>query len=668
MSAQGTTTDTIDLADIARSLRRGWRWILGGLLTGGLVALLVILFVPRRFDGGASAIIRATPEAGGSLLSRLTEGGGAGAGAASLLGAGANAPIETDIQIMSSRAVIGTVVDSLLLQVEVRSPSIPAQALLRTAHLPGAFEHFTVSVRRTGAGPYHYDAGGTSGEVIANGVMTLPVGTLTLRGALPDAFTLRLYDREEAILRTSKNLAVSKAGGEVVRVAFRARDSLTAANVPNAVLVDYLARKKTDDRGANAHRAEFLRLQIDSTAVLQSNAEERLRRFQEQSGLIDPQVIGKLELETVADLRKNLGALQVEQGALDQLLAQVASGRMTARQLVAFPSFLKSPGINDLLRQLAELETDRTKLLERRLETDDQVVALSRSIANIEGQLVPLAQAYASALRQQGGDLTRQIGTVTSKLTTFPGAAQSAARNTREVLRLNQLSFALQTQLVQARLAAISEGGDVRALDRAVPPREAAFPEPWLTSSLGLGVGLLLGMVAAIVSGSHGRYLEGPAAIERVLGVPAVRYLPGTPLLMTGREIARTLLLIPIELHTSTDQVATRLAETALARGGSATVLDFSESGSPAVAGSSANTVIVRAEESSSFVVVRLPGLSSESTAAVLSHARPVLLVAPDGRVKRRALTAALETLRRLDVPCAGVVLAGSSNGTVASR
>ena len=657
MSVNGTSTDTIDLADIARSLRRGWRWILGGLLAGGLVALLVILFSPRRFNAGASAIIRSAPEPGAGLLSRLGDGA-AGAGAASLLGAGASAPIETDIQILSSRAVVGAVVDSLLLQVEVRTPSVPAISILRAARLPGAFKHLDVSLRRTAAGRYHYEAGATSGDVAGGATISLPVGTLTLRDALPDATTLRLYDREDAVRRTAKNLAVSKAGGEVVRVAYRARDSLTAANVPNAVLVDYLARRKTDDRGANAHRVEFLLVQIDSTAVLQASAEERLRLFQEQSGLIDPQVIGKLELETMADLRKSFGALQVEEGALDQLLAQVASGHMTARQLAAFPTFLKSPGINDLLRQLSELDTERSKLLERRLETDDGVVALSRSIANIEGQLVPLARAYSGALRQQRADLTAQIGAVTSRLTTFPGSAQSAARNTREVLRLTQLSLALQSQLVQARLAAISEGGDVRALDRAVAPKEPAFPEPWLTSGLGLGVGLLIGLAAAIVSGSHGRYLDGPGAIERVLGVPAVRYLAGSPLLMTGREATRTLLLIPVEPRTSTEQVAMRLADTASARGETATVLDFSRQGAMAVAESSPSALIARAEQNLSFVVVRLPGLSSDSTAAVLSHIRPVLLVAPSDRVERKMLVAALETLRRLDVPCLGVVLA----------
>ena len=37
-------------------------------------------------------------------------------------------------------------------------------------------------------------------------------------------------------------------------------------------------------------------------------------------------------------------------------------------------------------------------------------------------------------------------------------------------------------------------------------------------------------------------------------------------------------------------------------------------------------------------------------------------------RVQRSVLTAALDTLRRLDVPCAGVVLAESPNGVISAR
>ena len=650
-----TAADTVDLADIARSLVRGWRWILGGVAAGAAVGLLVLLFAPRRFDGSATAIIRATPEAGGSMLAKLGEAG-AGGGAAALLGGGITPPIETDIQILSSRSVVGAVVDSLHLQVEVRSPALPSDLVVRATRFAPSFKDLQVSVDRVAPGQYRYSSGGESGSVTADGKIVLPIGTLVLQSALPEQLRLRVFDRDEEIQRISKNLSVAKAGGEVVRVGFRARDSLSAAAVPNAVLVDYLARRKTDDRGVNAHRAEFLAQQLDSTSALQRNAEEALRRFQEQSGLVDAQVIGRLELESAADLRKNLGALEVEGGALEQLLAQVKTGQLTPRQLIAYPSFLKSPGINDLLRQLAELETDRTKLLERRLESDQQVMALSQSIANIEGQLMPLAASYASALRKQRASLQSQLGQITTRLTSLPGSAESSTRLTREVLRLNQLSLALQTQLVQARLSAISEGGDVRALDRATPPRKVAFPEPWLTMGLGVAVGLVFGLAAALFASAHGRYLEGTGAIERLLGVPAVLFTPGVPLLMSGREALRTLLIVSIDDDTITEPVAARLAGTARARGDLVTVLD----GSDGSAAQSINALIDSAEEASSLVLVRLPGFASEVTAAVLNSSRPVLLVAREGRVNRRALVGAAETLKRLNVPCAGVVLVDS--------
>jgi Mrp family chromosome partitioning ATPase len=64
-------------------------------------------------------------------------------------------------------------------------------------------------------------------------------------------------------------------------------------------------------------------------------------------------------------------------------------------------------------------------------------------------------------------------------------------------------------------------------------------------------------------------------------------------------------------------------------------------------------------------VIVRLPGLASDETAAALNRERPVVLVAPPGRVDRRSLLGAIQTLRRLDVPCAGVVVNRASDAVV---
>jgi tyrosine-protein kinase Etk/Wzc len=651
--------DTIDLADIARSVRRGWRVVLGSVAVCLALALLVILFGPRRFEGKASAIVRSA-DPSSSLLARLGGDalGGAAAGAAgALLGVGSS-QIETEIQILESKSVLGEVVDSLQLQIQVREPEgVPSSRLVRSTRLPGSFRRLDLRFQRTGGGEFKVTGDGVGTTVAAGGIVATPVGILTLRESLPARFALRLLDHEDAVKQVGKHLDVKKAGGEVLAVSYRAADSITAAAVPNAALSTYLTRKKTSDRGVNAHRVEFLSAQLDTTALQLSAAEQALRKFQERSGLLDPEVMGKLELEQAADLRKSLGEVEVEQGALDQMLAQVAAGHMTKRQLAAFPSFLKSPAINSILQQISELETQRTQLLERRLESDQEVVALTQSIADLEAQLVPLGKAYSGALQRQRTEIEGQLGTMAAQLDQFPGAAQTSGRLVREVKRLGLTYAALQTQLVEARLSAIAEGGDIRELDRATVPKSVAFPDPVLTTAAGLGAGLIVGLLLALVMGSHGRYLEGPAAIERAAGVPALRFDPRAPLLMSGRSAIKTVLLIPVEEGVSTLKVAERLADTALARGDSATILDLTAPAAAAPLGASVGGLISRLEQEHSLVIVRLPGMAADSTAAALSDERPVLLVAPSRRVSRRDLTSALDTLRRLDVPCAGVVL-----------
>src|SRR6185503_14646325 len=97
----------------------------------------------------------------------------------------------------------------------------------------------------------------TSFTVPTGQPVALPVGRLWLtqaaRGAQRGRYEIQLFDREDAVTRMRKRLSVSKAGGEVLRVAFRTSDSLTAAAVPNLLVDYYLDLRHTTDRGTNLH-------------------------------------------------------------------------------------------------------------------------------------------------------------------------------------------------------------------------------------------------------------------------------------------------------------------------------------------------------------------------------------------------------------------------------
>ena len=661
MRTPDETADTLDLAELARAARRSWSFIVALTLLGAAAAAGLLLFGPRRFQAASSIVVRSQQSSRASLLAKFA--GGAD-GAASLLDAGSSSPLETEVQILSSRELVGRVVDSLQLQVQVRAPDgIASNAVVQAARLPGAFKprKYTVS---SGADGTIRVVGRDTTVTVPNGQpVVLPVGRLSLTSAVHTGgpYEIQLFDREDAVTRIGKRISISKAGGEVLRVTCRTSDSVTAAAIPNLLVGYYLALRHTTDRGTNQHRVEFLTAQLDSVTRQLAIAEQSLRGFQESSRLIDPQTIGKLSLERAGELRATIGENDVERGALEQLMGQVSAGSMSVRDLAAYPAFLKSPAINALLTQIGELETERSKLLVTRLDSDSEVVALSKSIRTLEGQLGPMATAYQSSLKRQHQDLSLQLDSLRTALGAFPAELASGNRLQRSVLQLSQVQTAMQAQLVEARIAAVTEGGNVQSLDIAEPPMRVAFPRPLPTMAAGLGGGLFVGVAIAMFVGMLGRWVQDPATLERTTGAPALRFDPHLPLLL-GASTTRTILVAPLGSGNSAyiDPVIARLVETAALRSVSATVLDLSAGTVPDVHGT-----IERLESENGLVVVKLPAITSDTAAAAIGEQRAVLLVAPERRVARAQLADAVQMLRRLDVPLAGVVINGNGrNGT----
>jgi Mrp family chromosome partitioning ATPase len=133
------------------------------------------------------------------------------------------------------------------------------------------------------------------------------------------------------------------------------------------------------------------------------------------------------------------------------------------------------------------------------------------------------------------------------------------------------------------------------------------------------------------------------------------------PLLVSSSPGARTVLVVPLEAQVQTSTVAERLVTTARQRAVGATVLDLSSThagnGRPAVDSEHVGTMLDEIEQRSGMTIVQLPGLTSDVTIAAMRENRPVVLVAPPGPVDRARLASAVDTLRRMQVPCAGVVI-----------
>lgn len=658
-------SDTVDVADVVRTVRRQWRAIAGFVALGVLAAVAVLLFAPRRYEGRSSVLARTSGAGGGSVLGRMT--GGVGELMGGLGGLAGGSSIETELQMLRSRALAGQVVDSLRLQVRVHEPAgTPPEKLITAYRLDGRFAPRKYLFERAANGTYRVTGDSVARAAAPGQSVPLDAGSVTLAGAgLPERFEIRVYDREDAISRLSRRLTATKAGGEIARITFRGDDRTTAAAVPNALIHFYLERRKTVDRGSNQRRVEYVTQQVETTAAELQQAERELRRHQESTRVFDADVSDMAQQEAFSKLRESLIQLQVDEAALSALLAQADRGALTSRDLAAYPAFIQGSAVSPLATQLSELEITRTRLLERRTERDPEVIAIDRSMQAVSASIVGMARSYAQSVSRQRAEFQTRLDSLQRTLAGLPAANERVGRLRRDVLRLTQLYTALQAQLVEARLAAIGEGGEVRQIDVAAPPRGPVFPQPLLTMGLGTGGGLVAGLVAALFLSWFGRWLRDPVEIERVTGISAHRYQPDVPLLMAGGMSTRTVLVVPLDERAQLGRVAERLAHTAATRALPVQVVDFTGAGSSIGGNGTGHSLnpndvarqIQQLEEQRAMLVVQLPPLASDATVAALHESRPVVLVAPPGPVDRALLTTALDTLRRMEVPCAGIVI-----------
>lgn len=447
-------SEALELHDVARALARAARRTLALGVLGAVGGLGFALAVPPRFDAELMLLVRTPPDASSAIAERLGPLAGLAGGA---LGSGRSpTQLETEIALLRSRSLIGDVVDSLGLQRQVarRAP---------TALPP----------------------------------LALPQGRFRPRRVTLGGVRLRVVDREDAIDDALERFDVRELGGEVLALRFRARDSVTAAAFPNLVAARYLSRRTTVDRGLNQRDFEFAAAKADSSRRALRQALSELRRLQQTEELLDVQVVGRAEAEQTAKLQADLAGVQGELLALDSLLVVVRTGG-DVRVLAGFPAFLASPAVNELVAEMSSLQTERARLLAEQRDTAPTVRAVAAARDSLAAQLIPLATTYAGSLERQQASLLSALSARRQARGQLAEAGERIYYAQTEVGRMAQAVLALETRVLESRLAAAKEGGDVRVVDPAAVPRTVAFPKRLVAMVVGTLVGLALGVLWAL--------------------------------------------------------------------------------------------------------------------------------------------------------------------------
>lgn len=511
------------LETIQRALRRHWVFPVAIpvlIIAGTAVALH---FMPRIYE--ASAQLRIDQQR--SNLAVLD----------ALQSLSSGSQIETEMVVLRSRTLAEGVVDSLALRAALTQP--------RQAQRSETFEQLRVT-RGAPAGEWVIRPTERAVEIVpAEGpgeVMRFGLGEPLRFGGIEARLTraaltgpelhLAVAPHAETVRQFQRTLSVARPNREadVVRIGYTSPDSVVVRDVVNTVVRHFIRRRQLEQSTEAVNMVAFLNEQIDTLTLQLTSAEEALRDYSENSGIIAMTAQAESWVTRLADLKAQRDLADAERRALQSLVAQNASGSESYRNIVGFHTILRSPSGSELLRALNEAENERARMLQRYTPENPEVQLQTERIGELEDQLRGIATTYLNGLSNTVTSLDQLLAGYSDELRQIPEQEIRLARLRRQATVLEEIHTLLQTRVKEAEIAASVHDTSVRLVDPAVVPGRPIRPRPALSLAFATLLGLGLGLAGAVLRDHADRTVRTREELQHTLpGLPILSVIPRSP-------------------------------------------------------------------------------------------------------------------------------------------
>jgi len=310
-------------------------------------------------------------------------------------------------------------------------------------------------------------------------------------------------------------------GTNVLSIKYKSGDPNQAALLANAFLAATIDGSVAMKAAAADQTARWFAPQLEDLRKDVESARAALEAFQSKANMVAPTVGGdsetsqymaiSAELSQATDLLTTLqsrltsGATQLSNDPTDpdlQILANLKEKLSTSEATIEAVKGTLGPNnpkmvaeqanVASMRKQMAEAtEKMRQHLQERIATTQSQIASLEDAQARAQTKLISV-----QAQRDRMGELERDVA-----------------------FRVEQLN-ARERAAEQAKLQSKLTFSDITVLDKATPPIDPAFPRPIIVIPVGIGAGLALGLILALLAESTDRRVRFPFDLEDAASAP----------------------------------------------------------------------------------------------------------------------------------------------------
>lgn len=203
---------------------------------------------------------------------------------------------------------------------------------------------------------------------------------------------------------------------DVLAVTYQDTDPVKAAKVVNVLIEVYLEQNVTSLRTETAAARKFIEKQLPNAEAVVQRSEAELARFKEKYQVVSLQEEVTQSVAVMAELQKRLSETQFNLANVDaQSIAVRKQLDMNSQQALTMASLSQTPGVQDILKEIQQLESQLAGRRTVLQDTHPQIIDLQEKLNSLNQLLQQRVKTVAGTSEPQF-DNNMQLGALQQQL------------------------------------------------------------------------------------------------------------------------------------------------------------------------------------------------------------------------------------------------------------
>lgn len=488
--------NTINLKEELFKYLAHWRWFVLSIMVALLLAFLYLKVTPKSYSVATKILIK--DEQSNDLANQLSA-----FSEMSMLGNSKN-NIENEVEILKSRTLISSTLDSLNLNIQyLDNSNTISKELYKNAPIKLNWNNDTIE-KTVKIVLSNFDGNNFSVEVNDEKVVKASFGKVV--NSEYGSFTVNKIKNFDKITelevsvhpplqhaenyQKALNVAPSSKTSSIIDVSMIDKTPEKAADFLNTLVYNYNLGGIKDKRFISENTSNFISDRLTLIATELGDVESQVEGYKNSNNLSDIESEVKMYLENLSTFEKSVLENETKINVVNDLVRHI--GRTKYDDLVPGGLLMDDQGSESLIQEINQLILEKQKLSVSTTNENPNYIKLEDQIRALKANLQASLRRNLSSLQIIKNDYKRQENEMQSKLSQVP----RQEREFRIIDRQQKVKEALYLFLLQKReetnITLAATDMNAKVIDKAIPTNKPVAPKSLIILLAAMVLGTIL--------------------------------------------------------------------------------------------------------------------------------------------------------------------------------